>query len=139
MTAKEYLLELQLMKIKIEQFQEQKQMYLERAVSITVPINPVKVQSSPVVDRMGDNAAMAAGIDAIIDEEIASLWKKQDEVIKQIQGMHNAKYMQLLFKVYVQFKSIKEAFAEMGMTYQYVRELHKKALAAFEEMYADVL
>ena len=76
MTAKEYLLELQLMKIKIEQLQEQKQMYLERAVSITVPINPVKVQSSPVVDRMGDNAAMAAGIDAIIDEEIASLWKK---------------------------------------------------------------
>ena len=60
-------------------------------------------------------------------------------MIKQIQGMHNAKYMQLLFKVYVQFKSIKEAFAEMGMTYQYVRELHKKALAAFEEMYADVL
>ena len=139
MTAKEYLLEMQFMKIKIEQLQEQKQMYLERAVSITAPINPMKVQSSPTVDRMGDNVVMAVGMDEINDEEIASLWKKQDEVIKQIQGIHNTHYIQLLFKVYVQFKSIRQAAAEMKMSYQYVRNVHKKALAAFEEMYADML
>lgn len=139
MTAKEYLSGMQLMRTKIGQLQEQKRMYLDMATSITVPVDPVKVQTTPNTDRMGDKVAMAADVDARIEEEIASLWKKQDEVIKQIQGMHNAKYMQLLFKVYVQEKSIKEASAEMGMTYQYVRGLHKKALAAFEEMYADVL
>lgn len=91
MTAKGYLSEMQLMRTKIRLLQEQKQIYLDMSLSITAPINPVKVQSSPSVDRMGDNMAMAAGIDIKIEEEIASLWKKQDEVIKQIQGMHNAK------------------------------------------------
>lgn len=139
MTAKEYLLGMQLMEIKIGQLQEQRQMYLGRAASITASINPVKVQNSLTVDRMGDNVAMAASIDEKIEKEISLLWKKQDEMIRQIQGMHNAKYMQLLFKVYVQEKSIKETAAEMGMTYQYVRNLHKKALAAFGEMYSDIL
>ena len=139
MTAKEYLSELQLMKTKIEQLQEQKRMYLDGAVSITAALNPVKVQNSPAVDRVGDNVAKATSIDAKIDEEIASLWKKQDGVIRQIQGMHNAKFMQLLFKVYVQGKSIRKAAFEMKMSYSYVIELHKKALAEFKKVYADAL
>ena len=98
----------------------------------------MKVQSSPTVDRMGDNVVMAVGMDEINDEEIASLWKKQDEVIKQIQGIHNTHYIQLLFKVYVQFKTLKVAADEMKMSYQYIRNVHKKALAAFESTYANL-
>lgn len=139
MTAREYLSELQLMKAKIEQLQERRQMYLDKATSITAALNPVKVQSSPVADRMGDNAARAADIDARIYKELCSFWDKQDEVTKQIQGLHNVKHMKLLFKVYIQEKSIRQAAREMKMSYGYVMDLHKKALAAFEEMYADVL
>lgn len=139
MTAKEYLLEMQLMKTKIEQLQEQKQMYLDRAVSITAPISPVKVQSSSVIDRMGDNTAKAMSIDERISENIILLWEKQDEVIKQIQGLHNGNYIQVLFKIYVQKKSVREAAREMKVSYRYVSELHKKALKAFEKMYSDVL
>ncbi len=139
MTAREYLSELQLMKTEIEQLQERKQMYLDKATSITVALDPVKVQSSPVADRMGDNVSRAADLDARIDRELCSFWDKQDEVTKQIQGIHNVKYMQLLFKVYIQEKSIRQAAGEMKMSYGYVMDLHKKALAAFEEKYVDVL
>lgn len=139
MTAREYLSGLQLMKAKIEQLQERKQMYLDKATSITVALDPVKVQSSPVADRMGDNVSRAADLDARIDRELCSFWDKQDEVTKQIQGIHNVKYMQLLFKVYIQEKSIRQAAGEMKMSYGYVMDLHKKALAAFEEKYVDVL
>ena len=45
----------------------------------------------------------------------------------------------MLFKVYVQFKSIRQAAKEMEMTYPYVIKQHKKALIMFEEVYADVL
>ena len=139
MTAREYLSGLQMMKAKIEQLQERKQMYLDKATSITAALNPVKVQTSPVADRMGDNVSKAADLDARIDRELCSFWDKQDEVIKQIQGLRNVKYMKLLFKVYIQEKSIRQAAREMGMSYGYVMDLHKKALAAFEEKYADVL
>ena len=114
-------------------------MYLDKATSITAALNPVKVQSSPVADRMGDNVARAADIDTRIDKELCSFWDKQDEVTKQIQGLHNVKYMQLLFKVYIQEKSIRQAAREMKMSYGYVMQLHKQALEAFEGMYADVL
>lgn len=139
MTAKEYLSELQLMKIKIGQLKEQKQMYLDMAMSITAPISTVKVQSSSTVDRMADNVAKAASMDSAIETEIESFWYRQHEIIKQIQSLNNVHYIRLLFKIYVQGKTIKEASDEMGMTYQYIRGLHKKALMAFEEMYADIL
>ena len=35
-------------------------------------------------------------------------------------------------------KSLKVASGEMGMSYQYVRNLHKKALTRFEETYDDL-
>lgn len=139
MTAKEYLSGLAAMQVKIQQLQEQKQMYLDMATSITAPINPVKVQTSSVVDRMGDAAAKAADMDAVIEAEIETLWNRQNEIIKEIQSLHNAKFMQLLFKVYVQKKSIRVASVEMHMSYPYVIEIHKKALAEFEKVFADML
>lgn len=139
MTAKRYLSELQLMSAKIEQLQEQRQMYLEMAASMTAAINPVKVQTSHTTDRMGDNVSKAADIGTKIDEEINALFWKQQEIIKQIQSLHNADYMKILFKVYVQFKTVKVASAEMGRSYPYAVELHKRALKAFEGMYEDIL
>lgn len=139
MTAKEYLSELQLFNIRIEQLHEQKQMYLDMATSITAFINPVKVQSSYQTDRMADAVSKAVDMDALIDEEINNLWRRKNEIIQQIQELHNSKYMQLLFKVYVQQKSIRGSAIEMDMSYAYVIELHKKALSEFEKVHADIL
>ena len=139
MTAKQYLSKLQVMKTRIEQLQEQRQMYLEMATSITVPLNPVKVQTSRTVDRMGDNTSKAADLGKEIDEEINNVLYKQQEVVEQIQSLRNVDYVRVLFKVYVQLKTIKQASAEMGRSYNYVLDVHKKALKAFEEMYKDVL
>lgn len=139
MTAKEYLSELQTMKTKIGQLQEQRQMYLEMATSMTAAVNPVKVQTSRMTDRMGDNVSKAADIGTKIDEEINALFWKRQEVIKQIQSLRNADYMQILFKVYVQEKNIKQASAEMQRSYNYVLGIHKKALKAFEQLFADIL
>lgn len=139
MTSKQYLSELQTMKTRIGQLQEQRQMYLEMATSITVALNPVKVQTSHTPDRMGENVSKAADLGTKIDEEINALFWKQQEIIKQIQSLHNADYMQILFKVYVQEKNIKQASAEMGKSYNYVLGIHKKALKAFEETYRNVL
>jgi len=44
----------------------------------------------------------------------------------------------VLFKVYVQYKSLKAASNEMGMSYQYVRKIHQSALDAFKSMHPDM-
>lgn len=127
------------MKTKIEQLQEERQMYLEMAASITAPVNPVKVQTSGIADRVGNNTCKAADLAAQIDEEVVVFWGKQNEVVHQIQALHNADYIQVLFKVYVQFKTIKQAAAEMKRSYNFVLDAHKKALAEFEAVHADIL
>lgn len=135
MTAKEYLSEIRLMKFDIEQLQEQKQVYMDMATSITAAINPVKVQTTPKNDRMSDSVTKLADISREIDEEITTLLIKQDKVLKQIRELHNLRYIQILTKVYIQDKNIKVASLEMGVSYNYALEVHKKALAAFEEKY----
>ena len=139
MTAKKYLSELQVINTKIEQLQEQRQMYLDMATSITAPVNPVKVQTNRISDLMGDKTSKAVDLGKKIDEEINNLWNKQQEVVKEIQSLHNVDYIRILFKVYVQFKTIKQASFEMKKSYSYTVELHKKALAAFEAAYSYIL
>ena len=139
MTAKKYLSELQVINTKIEQLQEQRQMYLDMATSITAPVNPVKVQTNRISDLIGDKTSKAIDLGKKIDEEINNLWNKQQEVVKEIQSLHNVDYIRILFKVYVQFKTIKQASFEMKKSYSYTVELHKTALAAFEAAYSYIL
>lgn len=139
MTAKRYLSELQLIQMEIEQLQEEREMYLEMATSISVRLIPVKVQTSGSVDRIGDNTSKAADLAMMIDKKINKLMEKQQEITNMIRGLHDKNYIQVLYKVYVQFKTIKQVAVEMKRSYTYTLELHKKALAAFETVYADKL
>jgi hypothetical protein len=139
MTAKEYLSQLQINRVRIEQKQEQLQMFLDMATSITAPINDVHVQTSSSPDRMANAVIRAADKEKEINQEINDLVIKESKIIHEIQSLHNVKQVQLLFKVYVQFKTIKIAAYEMGVAYSYAVELHKKALKAFEEIHADIL
>lgn len=139
MTAKKYLSKLQLIRVEIEQLREEKEMYLEMATSITARLSPVKVQTSGSVDRIGENTSNAADLDRKIDDKIIKLMEKQLEIINMIRELHNADYIKVLYKVYVQFKSLKVTAAEMNRSYTYTLEVHKKALAEFETVYADKL
>ena len=74
-----------------------------------------------------------------IEQDTQNYYERERIIVNQIQALHNIKYIKVLFKVYVQFKSIRQAAKEMEMTYPYVIKQHKKALIMFEEVYADVL
>ncbi|MCM1101928.1 MAG: hypothetical protein NC398_11155 [Acetatifactor muris] len=139
MTAKEYLSELQLMKTRVEQLQEQKQMFLEMATSMTAPVNPVKVQTTPKTDRMADAVTKMADIEKRIDEEVTAFYDHECLVMQQIQALHNVKYIQMLFKIYFQNKSVYVASSEIDISYRYGVEVHKKALTEFEKVHADML
>jgi len=139
MTAKEYLSELENHSTRLKQKEEQKQMLLAVATSVTQRMSSTKVQSNSPVDRVGDTASKLADLEAEIDRDITDFWYKQDLFINQIQMLSDAIQMQVLFKAYVQFKALKTVAHEIGRSYQYTRELHQKALVAFEKIHADIL
>lgn len=140
MTAKEYLLELSEMQEDIQLEKELRQEYLDMATSISAPINEIRVQTSRSdngkVERYG---TLAADIAMKIEQDEQNYHQHQYLIVNQIHALHNVYYIQILFKVYVKFRSIKQAADEMKMTYQYVRDLHKKALEEFGNVHADVI
>lgn len=74
--------------------------------------------------------AMMKEIDQFVDA------KKQ--IIKEIRGLRDKNMIQILTKVYVQFKTVKVASQEMKKSYSYTVELHNKALSAFEDTYKNL-
>lgn len=73
-----------------------------------------------------------------ISKEIEKLIMIKNQVIHEIRELHNADYVQILYKIYVENKTLKESAREMQKSYNYVLNVHKKALAAFEEAHENL-
>jgi DNA-directed RNA polymerase specialized sigma subunit len=138
-TAKEYLSRLQFMKNRINWLLEQRNIYLDKASSTTAPVNTMKVQSSRIDDKMGDNIAKAVDIQQQINEDVYSFLLEKHRVIDQIQTLNNVKYIHILFERYIQGKTLKNIAKDTGWSYQYIKQLHINALKKFEEIHGELL
>ena len=105
-------------------------------------------QSKPLIRGMGFNRVLVVenglrhegqqwGDDHGL--EIDQFADAKEKIIRQIRGLHNKDYVRVLYKVYVQYKSLKVAAAEMKRSYNYTIEVHRKALEAFEKVYSDLV
>lgn len=97
-----------------------------------------RVQTSSAGDRLGNDVTRYVAFDEKINADIERFVDAKNQIIGEIRGLHVNNYIQVLFKVYVQFKSIRQAAKEMNRSYPYVVELHSKALAMFEETYKNL-
>lgn len=139
LTARQYLTQLQELDTNINQDLERLEDMKTNACSTGgIDYSAERVQTSPSGDSLCKAVTNYVAFNDEINAEIDRFSDAKEQIIKQIRGLHNARYSQVLFKVYVQFKSLKVASGEMGMSYQYVRNLHKKALTRFEETYDDL-
>ena len=73
-----------------------------------------------------------------INKEIDEFFDAKNQIIREIRGLHDKRYIQVLTKIYVQFKSVKNAAQEMKLSYSYTIDLHKQALEAFENAYDNL-
>ena len=139
LTARRYLEQIQEFDIYINQDLERlEEMKVNACSTGAIDYSKDRVQTSPSGDTLCKQVTNYVAFNDEINAEIDRFSDAKEQIIKQIRGLHNARYSQVLFKVYVQFKSLKVASGEMGMSYQYVRNLHKAALTKFEETYNDL-
>ena len=139
LSAREYLGQLQELDTNINQDLELlENMKINACSTGAIDYSAERVQTSPSGDGLCRQVTNYVSFNEKINAEVDRFVDVKNLIIKQIRGLHNNYFNQILFKVYVQFKSVKQASREMKKSYNYTVELHNKALAAFEETYKNL-
>ena len=138
MTAREYLLKLKDLDIKINQKLTELQSLKE-----SLYISQAKAEVEKVKGKSKDKDAgfvkIIAKIDyleKVINKEIESFIYEKHKIIAEIQMLKNSLYVEFLYKRYVEFKRLEEIAEEMSYSFGYIRKVHKLAL---EEFYKTIL
>ena len=74
-----------------------------------------------------------------LQEECTQFNQMRHERIDQIQMMNKVEHMDILFKRFVEYKSVECIAKEMNYTYKYASKLLNLALKAFEIQHAEKL
>ncbi len=136
MNAREYLEQLQKMDIAINQ----NIAWLYELKNIRKELKGVNYTSQKVKTSKSNRADFEKTLLIIMDMEqnindsIDKFVDQKNEIIKQIQSLDNHKYIQVLYKKYVEYKRLEEIAIEMHYTYQHIRRLHGYALKEFQRI-----
>lgn len=140
MKAKEYLHQLRRLDAAIDQ-KSRELSDLRRALG---SLGGIDYSKDKVQTPFSGEAPFVRVIERIIDLEeelnadIDNFLNKKHEIVKQIQGLDNVLYAEILFKRYIEYKPLDLISAETNYTYQYIRELHGRALQEFERTYTNL-
>ncbi len=134
MKAKEYLQQLQRLDVLIDQKIKELDDLKSKLQNIeSFDYSKDRVQTSPsgdapfvkligrIIDLEGE---INAEIDTFVDEKY--------KIINQIQSLKNSKYIDILYKHYVEMKHLEIIAADMNFSYNYIKHLHGCALKDFE-------
>lgn len=136
MTAKEYLQEIR----KFDRYIEQKQieydsLYRLRGGAGAIDYSKDKVQTSPDGQGFTRISDKLVDLQNEINKAIDRFCQIKHDRIEQIQQLSKVEYSEILFKRYVEYKSLERIAWEMNYSYIYTCQLHGGALNEFEEMF----
>lgn len=138
LSAKMYLSQLEMIDIQINQDIERLEELKADAMSTGgIDYSRDRVQTSQVGDRLCSDVSRYVAFDEEINAEIDRFVDAKEQIIREIRELHNVNYVQVLYKVYVQFKTVKVASQEMRKSYSHTVSLHNQALKAFEELHQN--
>ncbi len=135
MTAKEYLREIRVLDTKISQKEEQ-------IANMRIPAENLM----GAIRYDGDHVHVSASgskVEELVLRYMALMEEVREEKLKyelekqkrinEIHALNDARYIQILFKRYVEFKSYEMMAVELSYSFDYVKELHRDALETFEK------
>lgn len=132
-TPKEYLRQLRTAEIKIEQKEEELERLKASLESISTGTDSERVQTTPK-DRLSEEVPIIADLEEEINVDLGALLMLRNKIINEIQSMDNPVYINILYKRYVQYKSLEEIAVEMSYSYVHIRRLHGYALIQFSKI-----
>jgi hypothetical protein len=139
LSAREYLKQLEVLDMQINEDLIELSDLKDSAMSTGgIDYSRERVQTSAVGDRLCSDVARYTDFDEHINEEIDQFVDAKKQIIKEIRGLRDKNMIQILTKVYVQFKTVKVASQEMRKSYNHVVNLHSKALKEFEKKHPNL-
>lgn len=133
MKAKEYLKQVELMDVKIRQKKIELAGLKEEATCTgAFDYSAEKVQTSSKADSMSKKVAKYVDFENEIHEDIERFTELKHKVIGQIHMLDDTKYINVLFKKYIEYKGLKEISKELGYSYDHIRRVHGWALLEFQ-------
>lgn len=139
LSAKKYLSQLAVIDETINQDLERLSEMKENASrSKGIDYSRERVQTSSAGDKLCIDVTQYVMLNEEINAEIDRFVEAKQRIIKEIRELHDVNYVQVLYKVYVQFKTLTMASREMRRSYNYVLNVHKKALKEFEEIHKNL-
>lgn len=132
MSADEYLKQIAQIDRLIETSCDRIRELREIAVSITVPMDKEKVQSSGTSDLIGNSVARYVDME---NDVLSDLLTKKKDIVSKIANMENAEHYDILYNLYVVKVSVKTVCERSGLTERHIWRLRKDALDAFELKY----
>lgn len=136
MTAQEYLQQIKMLDTRIKQKQEQYNRLVEKASNPgSIRYDKDIVQTSKTGDRLQKIIEQYVDLEKVIQEEQLNFEMMKHTIINQIQSLNDDRYMNVLFKRYVEYKSYELIAVEMSYSFDYVKELHRDALNFFSKKF----
>ena len=139
MNAKQYLRQVRRLDNIVNAKLEQVEMLMAMTTRMTANLTTDKVQESNIPDKISTLICKIVDLEKEITNDIDKLIDLKIEIMRKIDSIQNDNYRLLLTLRYLNFKSWEQIAVEMGFTFQWVHELHKRALIEFEKVQDDAL
>ena len=104
------------------------------ACSVTVSNDSERVQTSSDKDRLGSTVAKIIDLEKETDRLVDSFIDLKKETMLIIRMIKSERHREILFKKYLEQKSLYEIAEELGMTDRGCKKAHKRALEEFEKI-----
>ena len=137
MKAKDYLQEIQVFFIYIEQKKRQ----LEEMRRMCTYLRGASIGTGSKNSNTSDGFTKAS--DKLLDLELDLTRKIEEyqlmknERIEMIQSLSKPEYMEVLYKRYVEFKTFERVAYEMNYALNYIFKLHGSAIKEFEKRFSE--
>ncbi len=138
MTAKEYLKQIKMMRLRIDEKREQAQSIREtiRAVK-AVSYAGTKTKTQPG-DHIGDSVSKLEEAERELMVSAVELEEKRTETVERVHRVNQPEYAELLYLRYVKMMSWEATAEKMSYSIQHLFKLHRKALSAFAKANKDL-
>lgn len=135
MKAKEYLSQIEIMQVQIEQKRARAAELRELAMCTGgFDYSKERVQTSTEGGKLENDVTRYLELEAEMVEDTYRLNVLKNTIVNQIHTLDDAAHIRLLYKRYVECKRLELVAVEMHYTYQYVREMHGRALQSFQKV-----
>lgn len=139
MNAKQYLRQVRRLDNRVNAKLEQVEVLRAMITRMTANLTTDKVQESNIPDKISTLICKIVDLEKEIINDINKLIDLKTKVMRKIDSIQNDDYRLLLTLRYLNFKTWEQIAVEMKFTFQWVHELHKRALIEFEKVQDDTL